>query len=463
MGFPTREIRRLPLPSLRQLIALSTTRTGVVVLTNVGSLLVRTISSVILTRLLTPQDFGIVGIIGAVFFVLGMITDLGFTAFVVPHQRGDERHFRDVIWTIHAGRGLALALLAAVASPAVAWVLGKPPLALPLAVASVTFFLNGIASLSLITALRHHSARKLSVLDLVLQVFQTIACLSLALWWRNAWAMIAGMVLQSALRVVLSYTWFSDSKQSPARDPAISREFLAFSKLILATSASTLVILQTDKLVLARLFSLEQFGLYALALSLASAPMAIGDSYISRVVFPVYAQIWRTQPDAIADVYYRVRRSASLLYAFACGGLIGGAHLLVTILYDPRYAGAGTWLSLLVVSVALRLPNVAASQLLVAMGDIKSTLQVNVVRLIWLAIAMPLGYLQFGAVGVVASVGLLEAPAMLYSWLLLRRKHVLDLRQELLFVAMVIFGAAVAFGVASQIHLAHADLMFGRR
>src|SRR5690348_8190608 len=80
------------------------TRTGVVVLTGVGSLFVRTLSSIILTRLLAPQDFGIVGIIGSIFFVLAMITDLGFTSFVVPHPRGDERHFRDVIWTIHAVR-----------------------------------------------------------------------------------------------------------------------------------------------------------------------------------------------------------------------------------------------------------------------------------------------------------------------------------------------------------------------
>jgi lipopolysaccharide exporter len=453
------EIERASLPSLRQIVGLWRTRTGVVVLTSLGSLLVRTVSSVILTRLLTPEDFGIVGIVGAVFFVLAMVTDLGFTAFVVPHERGDERHFRNVIWTIHAGRGFALALLAAAGSPVVAWALGKPLLTLPLAVASVTFFLNGIASLSLITALRHHGARKLSVLDFILQLFQTVSCLLLALWWRNAWAMIAGMVLQSAVRVVLSYTWFPDSKQVPERDRAISREFLKFSKLILAASITTLVILQTDKLVLARLFTLSQFGLYALALSLASAPMAIGDAYISRIVFPVYAEIWRTAPSAIADTYYRVRRSASLLFAFFCGVLIGGAHLLVSILYDARYLGAATWLSLLMISVALRLPNVAAAQLMTAMGKIKETLHVNIVRLIWLATAMPFGYIKFGPVGIVAAVGLMEAPAMLYSWIVLRRAGVLRIREELLFVLMVVIGAAAAYGISSEIHLTHADLL----
>lgn len=459
MSFSLTDSRRARSPLGGRLGSLFQTRTGVVALTSIGNLFVRTISSIILTRLLSPRDFGLVGIIASVFFVLTMITDLGFTSFVVPHERGDERHFRDVIWTIHAVRGVILAALAAAASPLISWALNKPALTVPLAVSSITFVFLGFASFSLLTTLRHHGARKLSALDFVLQLFQTVICLILALWWRNAWAMIAAMILQSALRTLLSFTWFRDSSHRFVRDGEISREFVAFSRLVILTSTLTLIILQADKLVLARLFTLGQFGLYALALNVASAPTAIGDSYVTRVVFPVYAQIWRSTPEAIADVYYRVRRPVSLLYALACGALIGGAHLLVMILYDPRYEGAGFWLSLLVVSVALRMPNFAASQLLTAMGNIRATLEVNVVRVIWLVIAMPVGYMQFGPSGIVAAVGLLEIPATAYTWVVLRRVQVLHMKDELLFVSALVLGAIVAYAISTQIHLAHADLI----
>jgi lipopolysaccharide exporter len=436
---------------MQRLSVLWTTRTGVIVLTSIATMAVRTVSSIILTRLLTPEAFGIVGIIGAIFFVLTMLTDLGFQAFLVPHEKGDERHFRDVIWTIHAVRGLVLAVLAAAASPFVAWLLGKPLLALPFAIASLTFVFAGLTSFSLMTALRHHGARKLSLFDFTLQVFQTVACVLLAIWWRNVWAMIAAMILQSALRLMLSYAWFPDSKHALARDPGISREFFNFSRLILATSVITLIILQTDKVVLARLFTLEQFGLYAIALSLASAPTAIGDAYLTKVVFPVYAQIWRSAPNVLAGVYYSIRRSVSLLFALCSGALIGGAHLLVVVLYDPRYEGAALWLSLLMVGVGLRLPNVAASQFMIAKGDIKATLQVSVVRLIWFLIALPIGYLRFGPVGVVAAVGLVEVPAMLYSWVVLQRAKVLNLREELLFVVVMGVGALLSYAISTEL------------
>jgi O-antigen/teichoic acid export membrane protein len=451
MNYSAESLGPRPGVSLRKLLAFASTRTGVLALTTVGNLVVRTGSSMLLTRLLTPYDFGIVGIITAVFFTVTMITDLGFQDFLIRHERTDERHFRDVIWTIHAKRGAAIFVAVAIASPAIAWIFGKPVVAWPLAVASLIFLINGVASLSLMTALRHDKARELSLLDFGLQVFQTLACLLLALWWRNAWSIIAAMLLQSALRTILSYSLFAESVQRPARDRAISREFLAFSRIVLLSSALALLIGQSDKLVLGRLFTLSEFGLYAIALTIANAPTAFAESYINRIAFPVYAQTWRQAPTDLGAAYYRVRRLPSALYAFGCGGLIGGAALLVALLYDPRYAPASAFISLLVIGSALRLPNAAAAQLLIAVGLVDRTLRITVVRFVWLVVAIPVGFVLFGAMGVVAAVGLIEVPAMLYCWLMLRRVGILDLREELSFLALVAAGAAVGILGATEV------------
>lgn len=418
-------------------------------LTTIAKLVVRTISSVVLTRLLRPSDFGIVGIIGSVFYTATMFTDLGFQGFLIRHERTDDRHFRDVLWTIHVKRGATLFILVAVGSPLIAWALGKPTVALPLAVASAVFAFEGLASLSLITALRRDKARELSFLELALQIFQTVAAVLLAVWWRNAWAMIAAIVLQSAMRTFLSYRLFDDSSQSLARDPAIFREFLAWSRVVLVSSALTLLLAQSDKFILARVFSLQEFGLYSLAIGIASAPQGFVSSYVIKVVFPVYASTWRERPDGLANVYYNVRRRASALYALGCGGMIGGAPLLFAVLYDPRYQGAALFMSIVMISGALLLPNFAAAELLTATGDIRGPLRISVVRLAWLVVAMPLGYLAIGALGIVVAVGTIEVPAMLYSWLLLHRMGVLRIREELLFLALLTIGTAIGFAVST--------------
>jgi lipopolysaccharide exporter len=433
---------------LRRLFALGGTRTGVLGLTTVAVLVVRTLSSMTLTRLLRPSDFGIVGIIGTVFYTASMFTDLGFQGFLVRHQRTDDPHFRNVIWTIHAKRGVALFIIVATASPIISWILDKPGVTWPLAVASATFAFEGLASLSLITALRRDKSRELSLLELALQIFQTAAAIVLALWWRNAWAMIAAMVLQSAMRTFLSYRLFDDSSQSLARDPAILREFLAWSRIVLVSSALTLLLAQ-NQLILARFFSLQEFGLYSLAISISMAPQRFATSYVTKVVFPVYASTWRERPSGLANVYYNVRRRASALYAFGCGGLIGGAPLLFALLYDPRYQSAALFMSIIMISGALLLPNFAAAELLTAIGDIKGTLRMNVVRLAWLVVAIPLGYLAIGTIGIVVAVGLIEVPAMLYCWLLLHRLSILRMREELLFLAVVAAGTTIGSALST--------------
>src|SRR5436305_470358 len=91
-------------------------------------------------------------------------------------------------------------------------------------------------------------------------VVRTGSSMLLTWWWRNAWAIIAAMVFQDVLRAFLSYTLFRDSAHRLARDPAISREFRTFSRMVLASSAMTLLIAQSDKFVLGRLFTLGEFG-----------------------------------------------------------------------------------------------------------------------------------------------------------------------------------------------------------
>jgi lipopolysaccharide exporter len=437
--------------SLQRMFALTTSRTGVLALTTIANLIVRTGSSMVLTRLLKPYDFGIVGIITSIFYVATMITDLGFQAFLVRHERTDDRHFRDVIWTIHAKRGFALFATVAIASPAIAWAFGKPVVALPLAIASTTFLINGMASLSLMTALRRDKARELSLLDFALQIFQTLVGILLALWWRNAWSIIAVMVLQSVVRCGLSYGLFQDSAQRPARDRAIAQEFFAFSRIVLMSSTLSLLIGQSDKLVLGRLMSLDQFGLYAIALTIAIAPKGFAEAYVHRVLYPIYAKTWREMPTDIGHTYYRVRRRATALYSFACGGLVGSASLLIALLYDPRYSSASAYLSLLMISSSLYLSNSAASEVLTAAGDLTRMLRLNVVRVLWLAVGIPAGFLMFGALGIVGAVGLIEVPAMLCSWILLRKIGVFDLRQELLPLVATAAGAAIGFLGATEV------------
>lgn len=428
---------------------LATAPSAVLAATSLATVAVRMISTIALTRLLTPQDFGLVGIINSLFFTIVLLTDLGFQSYLVRHERTDERHFRDVIWTIHASRGIALMAASVLGAPVVALLLQKPDLAAPLAVAAITFGFNGLASLALMTSLRSNGANRLSLLDLGLIVFQTVVAIVLAVVFRNVWALIAAMVAQSVLRAVLSYTLFADSRHGLARDRAISRDFMAFSRVVLVSGFLTLLVGQADKLFLARVMTLQEFGTYSIALNLLSAPLSFISTYVSRVVYPVYALTFSRTPEQLPRLYYAARQRVSLLFAFGIGGAGGAAALIVRILYDPRYADASIYLALLALGVALRLPTLTAAEVMTAIGQIKVTVRLNVVRVVWLALAGPAAYFIGGPIAVVAAVGLVELPTLLVAWRILYRAGIFNAAREAAYLAAVAAGAAVGLGLAT--------------
>ncbi|WP_176943614.1 oligosaccharide flippase family protein [Sphingomonas sp. YR710] len=437
-----------PAPLARLVVRIKAQRGGdsmVLIGTTLVSNLVRIASTMAMTRLLAPDIFGLVGIINTIFFIVTMLTDLGFQAYVVRHPDGDDRRFLRVIWTIHAGRGAGLALISAALAFPLAQLLAKPELALPLAVASTIFLINGLASLSLITALRTHQVAKLCYLDLGVLIFQTLVAMTSAALLHNVWSIIIAMAASAALRTILSYSLFPNSCSGIAIDRAVSKDFWRFSRFVMGSSLLTLLIAQTDKIVLARVLSLDRFGLYMIATTLAGVPLVFAGNYASRILYPRYASMFRDTSDRLPQIYYAGRRTLSLIYNFSVGGLIGGAPILIRVLYDDRYVEASPYLSLLATASLMALGNRAANEVLTAMGHVQVTFTANVFRLTWLIVVGVPAYLGFGPLGLVTAIGLIEAPPHLYNWWQLHRFGIFNAREEGILIGAAVLGMGIGF------------------
>jgi O-antigen/teichoic acid export membrane protein len=409
-------------------------------------------NTMLLTRLLAPSDFGIVGIIMSIFFAIGMITDAGFQAYIVRHDRGDEPVFLDAIWTVHMLRGLINGAFTAAMAWPLAVILQKPALAPLMAVVSLTFVIDGLASLTLLTSIRRNLVRRLSIVDLIAFLGQLFIGVIAALILRNAWALVISMLAYSAIRTAASYVAFPDAGRSFRIDRPLSAELWRFSRIIAASSMLTLLISQVDKLVLARLFTLGEFGVYAIASNLAAAPTAIVGLYAGRIIYPAMAEAGRSDRGNLRQRYYELRGPMFYAYLFAAGGLIGGAGLLVRVLYDPRYVGAGQFLQLLAVTTALSMITKSANETLVAIGHTRTTLVANICRVVWLVVAGIAGFLLLGPIGLVGALALIEFLPFLYYSVVMRRLDLLDAKREMLAFVVVLVGVAVgmAFDLAAQ-------------
>src|SRR5438552_730727 len=93
----------------RRLSHLSTRDPSIVIGTLVALNLVRILSSLVLTRLLSPADFGVAGMVAIAQFTINMLLDFGADAYLIRHRDIRDRRQLDVIWTIRFLRLVAVA------------------------------------------------------------------------------------------------------------------------------------------------------------------------------------------------------------------------------------------------------------------------------------------------------------------------------------------------------------------
>jgi lipopolysaccharide exporter len=388
------------------------------------------LSNLTLTRLLDAQSYGVVGVITSVSFVLTMLSDIGLLNFIARHPEGDNPVFLDEIWTLRLARALALTLFMILLAEPAAQFVQKPELASAIAIWSLSFLIDGLSSLAFASGTRQGQLWRLSLLDLTANLAAFIIGLASAFILHSYWALIIGMLGGEAVKAICSYAIFPRSRRRLAFSRARSAELWGFSRNIALSSVLSLLIMQADKLLLARLMPLATYGAYSIAMTLATHSAYLAGPYSSRVLSAAYSQAILVGKDRLQEIFYKKRRKMTLFHMWSVGATLGGAPLVVAVLYDPRYGAVTPFFQLLLISAAVRMPALSAAQALLVLGMTRSLLISNIIRFCWLLMGGAIAVATEQVMPLVVIVGTIEVPALLYLWWKLKQVGLFDLREE---------------------------------
>jgi lipopolysaccharide exporter len=436
-----------------QIRALSKRDPSIIIGTLLAQNLLRLISTLILTRLLAPADFGILGMISVVHYTINMLFDVGTDTFIVRHRDIEDRRFLDVVWTVRVARTLLSAAIIAVFAGLFSRLLGNNSLTGVLVVSALGLVAAAPQSLSLSIATRNKQLVLISSIDVFLAVLTLIVTVGFAFIFRNYWAAVISSIVGYGIRSLLSYLLFPSPVYRFAFDKKIVAEMWRFSRFVAGSSLITLFLSQIDKVVLGHFLSLEDFGTYILAVSLASVPQIFCSMYGQRVLFPTYTQAYRDDPNSMRRVFHQKLSRVGPLYCFAVGGLISFAPVLIAMMYQDRYAQAAYYVALLSIPSFFALSSVAATEALIAVGEVRATYHANLVRLGWLFPATGLAVYSGRTDAILVAIAFSELPATIYTWWKLRQHGVLSLRRELPTFLFGVLGIVVGWGAYQTIGL----------
>ncbi len=408
----------------------------------------RLLGSIIMTRLLTAEAFGIIAIITSVLVTFGLLSDIGITAFIMRHRGAEDPDFINELWTLRLIRSIVLTVAILVLSHPIAQFLGKDELQYAIALSSLTFAIDGLDSLGALLALRGRQIKRLSQLDLLTQAINLCSTILLACIIKSFWAILIGNMIGQCLRVWLSYYMFPGIRHRWRFSRARAVEMWRFSKFITGSTILTLIISQADKIILAKAFPLSVFGLYVVAAGLSAVPAGVAGAYGGRILLPRYGEVARYQPENLRQTYYDQRMNFHLLYAAGVGILAGCAPIVIEALYDPRYQSSSIYLQILLVGAFFSFGNAAANDIMIVSGHSFFPLATNIARIVYYSVAGLIGFRIGGAFGLILVVATIEMVAQIYAWFVLSKHNLLDLPKEFAIIALGLVG----FGIGTLLN-----------
>lgn len=415
-------------------------------------------SSLLMTRLLVPEMFGVVAIATMVMVGLAMFSDLGIRQSIVQSRRGQDAAYLNTAWVIQILRGLLIWLLSLSASMLLIaannlnWVpqssvYAEPTLPYVLAVLSFSAVIMGFESTKLLEASRNISLKRVTQLEIISQVTGLLCMFAWIAYDRSIWALVAGSMCASLARSLLSHLWLQGNANYPCWDRTAVREIIGFGKWIFLSSILGFLVNNGDRLLLSSLVNSTILGIYTIAFLIASSVELVLTKLIGEISFPALSEVARERPSDLPATYYRFHAVISVFTYFCAGILIMAGSDLIELLYDDRYAQAGWMLEVLAVAL-LAIPFRVAAYCFMALGIPKLLTRIIAIRLITMIILVPSGFHLLGLSGalwgVVLSSFFTLPPTILYAV-----KHGLfNLKKEFLFLTALPVGMIAGYAIS---------------
>jgi O-antigen/teichoic acid export membrane protein len=411
----------------------------------IGNALLRIGSSLILTRVLTPSAYGTMGVLVSIVLILVMLSDTGFAVCIVRSEHGDEPRYLNTAWTMHILRAVVNAALMYFGAPLLARLYHSPVLTAPLKLLALWFLIDGLESPAFPVALRRKRSRVTIYAEFTGAVISTVFTIIYCYFHRNFWGMVYGYLFYRLIVVALSHSIKLDFPLRPIIDWAAAKEMFEYTRFVMPSSTLTLFLNQFDKAVFLRLFDLNTLGIYSLAGGIAGQVDTVINRAATAVLYPRCAHNFRTERKTFALKYYLENLKLYVATLGIPAALGGGAHFVISLLYDPRYIRAAEVLQAFMMRSLLTALASPAENMLVATGESRIILTGNLYRAISIVAGSLLGYRLFGFMGFTYGVALAGLPTLVYYLWLQKKKEYLMPRYELYKIVFVCAVATAAY------------------
>ncbi len=438
---PTPASSVLPVPTDK--LATRAARGAAIVFAGQGTrILIQLGSVVILAKILSPRDYGLLAMVTVMVGIGEVFRDFGLSAAAIQ-SKNLLRGQRDNLFWINAAIGLCLSVIAFSVSGLIAGFYREPlvgPIAQTLA---VTFLINGLATQYRADLNRRMKFGKLVVVDITAQVLGLGLGVTAALAGLNYWALVVQQItaaLATLILVAIAARWLPGR---PNRTVPMAG-LLRFGWNLVATQLIGYASNNIDSLIIGHRFGPTPLGVYNRAFQLIMTPLSQVRAPTTTVALPVLSQLQDDQP---RFSNYIVRGQAALGYTLVAGLAMAAAVAdpLVSIALGQRWEQVAPIMRILALAGIFQTLSYVGFWVYLARDLTKELFRYSMVSLAMRATSIFIGS-HWGMMGV--AVGYAVSPGLAWPISLwwLNRKTVIPIRALIVGALRILSMSLVAGG-----------------
>lgn len=376
------------------------------------------LSVIVLSRLLVPEDFGIIAMSAPVLALINVLKDFGLLQAIVQKKDLTYGQLNALFW-INGAITLAVALVLVAIAPFVAGFYGDPRVGPVLMAMALPVLATGLSAQQTALLNRQMNFTVLSVIT----ALQALTSLGVALTWAlvapSYWALFGGFFLGTLVSMAIAWSTCGWVPQRPARAAGVGG-MLGFGANVTGFNLSAFVSRNLDNILIGRVWGSADLGLYDRAYKLLLFPLEQVANPLGRVMIPVLSRV-RDDPERYSRAFFRVLNLMQFLLLPGIAAAVAMADTAIPFLLGDRFADAAPIFAALGFAGLMQVSNNPSGWLFISQGRSREFMQWGLVSAAITALAIGIG-VSYGTFHVAVAVSAASLFKMVPMWWLITRR-----------------------------------------
>lgn len=314
-----------------------------------GQQLLYFVSGIILANLLTPEDYGKIGVLTLFITLSGILVDSGFGSALIRKKEATEADYSTIFY-FNLAVSLVFYLILFLAAPLIAEFIGIPSLTVIARLLFLSILFQGFGLIQQVRLTKHIAFTHLARINITAIFLGSTAAIVYAYLGGGVWALVLQQLLITLLRSILLWIY---GKWLPTTRFSLQsiREFLSYSSQLIGTGVLNAIFNNIYPLLIGKGYSTASVGFYMQAHRFQEIPSSLVATIFRSVAFPVLSTI-NDEPERMIRIFGKYIRTISFFIFPVMTLFIVIAEPLVLVLLSDKWAASIPYLQRLCIAGA---------------------------------------------------------------------------------------------------------------